>query len=256
MWEKTIDKVDCCVLICSSGMLGSHSQVHLAIYEAVWKLVTKRLRYPHVSPIVSPVSSGVSSVYPGASPCFLFYVWRDFWGGVRIWNFQGWSRKNHVVFPGVFVLGLKISDGCNTILWIFQGWSLILSGISRDKLKNLKIPEGFKKLGPQSHSVCFYFWNSPFGLENYSLSLLFIFIKSFLSKMFDRGLNIYASFLYITILKIKGKTFFLLYTHASHMPLLTYHICRLYIYDKIHLWLASQSNLILSKKCLFFLQNY
>ena len=61
--------------------------------------------------------------------------------GLRIWNFQGywrnskwifqrlikkqcgifwaWSRKNYVEFPGVLVLGLQISEGCNTIMWSF-----------------------------------------------------------------------------------------------------------------------------------------
>ena len=29
------------------------------------------------------------------------------------WNFKGWLRKNHVGFPGVFVLGIKISEGCS-----------------------------------------------------------------------------------------------------------------------------------------------
>ena len=70
--------------------------------------------------------------------------------------------------------------------------------------------------------------------------------------MFDRGLNIYASFLYITILKINGKTFFLLYTHPSHMPLLTYHICRLYTYDNIQLWSTSQTTQFYQKSAFSF----
>ena len=32
-------------------------------------------------------------------------------------NLQGWSRRNHVEYPRVLVLGLKISEGYNTILW-------------------------------------------------------------------------------------------------------------------------------------------
>ena len=28
-------------------------------------------------------------------------------------------KKNHVEFPGDFVLDLKISEGCNTIMWSF-----------------------------------------------------------------------------------------------------------------------------------------
>ena len=39
-------------------------------------------------------------------------------------------------FPGV--LGLKISVGRNTIIWSFYGWSLILSEISKGKVKTLK----------------------------------------------------------------------------------------------------------------------
>ena len=31
-------------------------------------------------------------------------------------NFKGWSRKTHVEFPEVLVLGFKISEECNTIL--------------------------------------------------------------------------------------------------------------------------------------------
>ena len=33
--------------------------------------------------------------------------------------FWAWSRKNYVEFQGVLVLGLKISEGCNTIMWSF-----------------------------------------------------------------------------------------------------------------------------------------
>ena len=56
-------------------------------------------------------------------------------GGGWRWNFQGLIKnnvefpgvikkektKNHMEFPGVLVLGLKGSDGCNTILWSFLG---------------------------------------------------------------------------------------------------------------------------------------
>ena len=52
------------------------------------------------------------------------------------WNFQGWPRKNNVEFPGVFVFGLGVSKGSNTILWNIQGLSFVLSGISRCKVKN------------------------------------------------------------------------------------------------------------------------
>ena len=66
---------------------------------------------------------------------------------LRKWDFQWliknnvewWSRKNNVQFPGVLVLGLKISKGCNRILQSFQRWSFVLSAISRGKVRNLKI---------------------------------------------------------------------------------------------------------------------
>ena len=51
-----------------------------------------------------------------------------------MWNFQGLPRKNYAEFPGVFVFGLGISKGCNTVLHNFQGWSFDLSGISRGKV--------------------------------------------------------------------------------------------------------------------------
>ena len=56
-----------------------------------------------------------------------------------------WYFKKKLKFPGILVLGLKISEGCNTILLSFQGSSFILSGILRGKLKTLKIPEEFSK---------------------------------------------------------------------------------------------------------------
>ena len=67
-------------------------------------------------------------------------------------EFQGWSRKNHVEFPGVLVLGLKISEGCCGCATQFCGvsssaigWSFVLSGISRGKVRNLKIPGEVQK---------------------------------------------------------------------------------------------------------------
>ena len=39
-------------------------------------------------------------------------------------EFQGWSRKIHVEYPGVLVLGLKIYVGCNTICGISRGETL------------------------------------------------------------------------------------------------------------------------------------
>ena len=83
-------------------------------------------------------------------------------GGLRIWNFQGYQRnslgnfqeliknqvkflrvtkKNRVEFPGVFVFGLGISKGSNTILWNIQE----LSGIYRGKVKNEKFQGVYEK---------------------------------------------------------------------------------------------------------------
>ena len=51
------------------------------------------------------------------------------------WNFQGSPRKNNMEFPEVFVFGLGISKGSNTILGNIHGLSFVLSGISREKVK-------------------------------------------------------------------------------------------------------------------------
>ena len=46
-------------------------------------------------------------------------------------------------FPGVFVFGLGISKGSNTILWNIKGLSFVLPGISRGKKeKNEKFRGG------------------------------------------------------------------------------------------------------------------
>ena len=84
----------------------------------------------------------------------------------RIWNFQGYQRNSMWNFQGLIkskmefpkgdqekimwkfqgsVFGLGISKGSNTILWNIQGLSFVLSGISRGKVKNWKIPGGFQK---------------------------------------------------------------------------------------------------------------
>ena len=53
--------------------------------------------------------------------------------------------KKNVEFPGVFVFGLGISKGSNTISWNIQRLSFVLSGIPRGKVKKLKNPGGFEK---------------------------------------------------------------------------------------------------------------
>ena len=76
-------------------------------------------------------------------------------------------RKNYVNFPGVLVLGLKISEGCNKILWTLSGWSLILSGISRVKLSYLSS----LARSPQSYylqelqNLWFYKFSSSYQLQ-------------------------------------------------------------------------------------------
>ena len=58
------------------------------------------------------------------------------------WDFQGWLRKNNVEFPGVFVFCLGIPERSNSILWNIQGFSFVLSGISKGKVKKWEISGG------------------------------------------------------------------------------------------------------------------
>ena len=60
-------------------------------------------------------------------------------------GFTAVSRKQPVEFPGVFLFGLRISKGSNTIFWNIQGFSFVLSGICRDKVKKGKIRGEFSK---------------------------------------------------------------------------------------------------------------
>ena len=50
-------------------------------------------------------------------------------------DFPGVSKKQHAGFPEVFVFGLGISNGSNTILWNIQELSSVLSEISSGKVK-------------------------------------------------------------------------------------------------------------------------
>ena len=63
----------------------------------------------------------------------------------KLHEFPAVIKKNHVKFLGILVLGLKISEGCNTILWSFWGSSFVLSGIFMSKVKTLKVPGDFSK---------------------------------------------------------------------------------------------------------------
>ena len=55
-------------------------------------------------------------------------------------------------FPRVTKKECGISKGSNTSSWNYQGWSLVLSGISRGKVKKRKITGVFQK--STYHEVC------------------------------------------------------------------------------------------------------
>ena len=88
----------------------------------------------------------------------------------RMGKFQ-WSIKKEKESPGIikknscgismgFIFGLGNSNGCNTILWNFHGWSFILSGICNGTVSNLKIPVVFLKKvchQPPSPAVWIFF---------------------------------------------------------------------------------------------------
>ena len=72
------------------------------------------------------------------------------------------QEKNSVEFPWVLVFDLGRSNGCDTIWWNFQGWSFILSGISKGKVTNLQIPGVFFKKKYVLNTPCLdFFWYSP-----------------------------------------------------------------------------------------------
>ena len=90
------------------------------------------------------------------------------------WNFQRWPRKNNVEFLGVLVFDLGIFKESNTVLWTCQGWSFVLSGISKGKVK-MKYFRGVKRsMSSTSPSLfVFFFWNSPiFCILNNKVALL------------------------------------------------------------------------------------
>ena len=56
---------------------------------------------------------------------------------------------------------LGIFKECQTILQNFQGWKLVFTGISKDKVTNLKLPGGGR--GSEKYILNFrldFFWNS------------------------------------------------------------------------------------------------
>ena len=68
-------------------------------------------------------------------------------------------------------------------MWSFWGWSFVLPGISRRKVKNLKIPGGFQKNMSSTTLFFFFFWNSPIWLERGSSSI-FLLSQSYVSQIF------------------------------------------------------------------------
>ena len=76
-----------------------------------------------------------------------------------IWNFQG-SWFLALKFP------MDLTKMCG--IYRHQGWSFVLSGISKGKVKKWKIPGGFQKKyvlnPPLPPPICFLFWNSPLQL--------------------------------------------------------------------------------------------
>ena len=53
------------------------------------------------------------------------------------------SCETHVKLSKVLVLYIRICKGYHKILQNFQAWEFVFSGIFKDKLTNLKIPERF-----------------------------------------------------------------------------------------------------------------
>ena len=62
------------------------------------------------------------------------------WNRLRIWNFQGYWRKSKWIFRELIKNNVEFP-----VLWSFLEWSLVLSGISRGKVKILKNPGGVSK---------------------------------------------------------------------------------------------------------------
>ena len=81
-------------------------------------------------------------------------------------EFPGVTRKSNVEYRGVLLFGLGIFKGYNTILRNFQGWSFVLSGIFRGRVKKNEKSQGFfQKSMPSTPPICFFFWNSPMQIK-------------------------------------------------------------------------------------------
>ena len=101
-------------------------------------------------------------------------------GGLRIWNFQGYQRnsmcnfqgliKNEVEFPGIFVFGLGISKGSNTIFRICGCNGICgCSTISISK-KNLLKPLRNVILDPLGQKTTSITNHGPFPNQSHSLT--------------------------------------------------------------------------------------
>ena len=121
-------------------------------YPQVCEWITKQLNQL----LLSLHSNGLSQKNPDSPPEDM-----EFPGVLKksMWKFQK-SIKKEQGFPGVFkknsdgiFMGLGFwpwsFKGCHRVLQNFQGWKLLLSRISKDKLTNLKIPRGVRKLDLQ-----------------------------------------------------------------------------------------------------------
>ena len=88
-------------------------------------------------------------------------------------------------FSGVLVFALGVSKGSNTILWNFQGWSFVLSGISRSKEKKIN-SKGFSKKYVLNSPCLVFSQNGPMSVDHKNFRFTpipdkpddFIFLKS------------------------------------------------------------------------------
>ena len=91
-------------------------------------------------------------------------IWKVHWSIKKEVVFHGCSRKTHAEFPWVLACGLRISNGCHTILHNFHWWKPVFSGISKGQVTNLEVPGFFfqKSISLTPLPCLDFFWNSPF----------------------------------------------------------------------------------------------
>ena len=100
---------------------------------------------------------------------------RDSSSGVFSWILQDFLEHLFCMW-----LSYVIQKRCSKKFVEFQGWSFVLSGISRGKIKKWKIP-GFFQKSMSSTPLFFFFWNSPIGLV-WPTANLWIFIELTVSQ--------------------------------------------------------------------------